>query len=199
MNTYYPTQYYHWRRELPNQSTQVIPLEYQVTPPADIKCKNDLTDLIGIHDAWLPERRWDSMAKDPAKMILGEKSDLAKLTVGAFVYQIIQRERIKEDNLLRILHQEIAIDSKILELEAAWPECMLPQEDMTKMKLQMELIKIDKEKREEEVDCWKDITRLKETLLEHFGNYRNAARKVELIQTGLAIENTELETAHHGN
>jgi hypothetical protein len=199
MNIYYPTQYDPWRRELPAQSNQVIPLEYQVTPLADLKYKNDLTDLIGIHDAWLPERRWDSMAQDPAKMILGEKSDLAKLTVGAFVYQMIQRERIKEENLLRILYQEIAIDSQIMQLDAAWPKGMLPQDDMTKMKLQMELIKIDKEKREVQVDCWKDITRLKETLLEHFGNYRNAARKVELIQTGLPIEKTELETAHYGN
>jgi hypothetical protein len=199
MNTYYPTQNNHWRRELPAPSNSVIPLEYQVAPLTSIKYKNDLTTLIGIDDAWLPERQFGTMEEDPARMILGEKADVAKLTVGALVYQIIQRERIKNENLLRILNQELALDNKILELEAAWPQCLPPQDDMTRMKLEMELIKIDKEKRAEEVDCWKDITRLKETLLEHFGNYRSAARKMELIQAGLPSESTTPETAHHGN
>jgi len=35
-------------------------------------------------------------------MMLQEKADLGKMTVGSLVYQIIQREQIKETNLLHI-------------------------------------------------------------------------------------------------
>jgi hypothetical protein len=173
-----------WKASATN--AEDIPLAYQVTPLAIPKYKNDLTDLIGIHDTWLPEHRWESMDKDPARMILGEKADLAKLSVGAIVYQIVQREKIKDQNLLRILYQEIAIDSKILRLESAWSEDLPPQDSRFLSGLESELIRLEGEKRKEETDCWKDISRLKESLMEQLGNYRNAERKVQLIKTGLS-------------
>jgi len=78
---------------------------------------NDLVDLIGVHTGWLPrEQRSD----DPAQAMLVEKADLAKMTVGSLLYQIIQRERMKDENLRRIAYQEVAIDGEILRLEDSW-------------------------------------------------------------------------------
>jgi len=146
----------------------------------------DLYDLIGVHEDWLPARRnRDARPDDPAQWILGEKSDLGRMTVGSIVYQIVQREGIKQDNLTRILYQEAAIDSQILRLQDTWFEGVPPPGDRMTSGLEMELIRLEQQKRAEEVECWRDISRLKEKLMERLGEYRDAARRYQMVGVGL--------------
>ncbi len=155
-------------------------------PPREAGGGSDLYDLIGVHEDWLPERRtYDSKPDDLAQWILGEKSDLGRMTVGSIVYQIVQRERMKDGNLTRILYQEAAIDSQILRLKDTWFLGVQPPGDRMTPSLEMELIRLESEKRAEEIECWRDISRLKDKLTEHLGEYRDAARKYRMVSTGL--------------
>ena len=154
-----------------------------VTPDSD-----DLTDLIGVHPAWMPQRK-TSMAdsSDLAMMMLQEKADLGKITVGSLVYQIIQREQIKETNLTRIAYQETAIDGQILRLERAWMPGQLALDNRMKAGLEAELLRLEKQKLTEETDCWRDIARLKEKLLEALALYRDSARRERMVAGGMPI------------
>jgi hypothetical protein len=117
--------------------------------------------------------------------MLGEKADLAKMTVGAIVYEIIQRQQLKEENLTRILYQEVAVDSRIVQFESAWAPYSVPPDSRMKASLDAELIRLEQQKRAEEVECWRDISRLKERLMETLGMYRDSARRERMVTAGM--------------
>lgn len=156
-----------------------------ITPPtAKPKVTSELSDLVGIDDNWLPERQVQT-TDDPAEGILGEKSDLAKMTVGSLVYQIVHREQIKQDNLTSILYQEVDIDGQIMRLQDMSPDYIGSAGDKLKASFEMELLRLQQQKRAEEIECWRDISRIKQNLMEQLGGYREAARRVEMISAGL--------------
>lgn len=163
----------------------VIPPRYAARYESRPKPEGDLCELIGIDEKWLPKVD-PKRSGDPAQAILGEKADLGKMGVGVLVYQIRQRERIKAENLTRILYQEVAIDSQIMRLQSAWPDDPTSDNGRLKSGLEMELLRLEGQKRAEEVDCWRDIARLKDKLLDRLIEYRDAARRYEMVGTGLA-------------
>lgn len=158
---------------------------YVVQPVSRREPDDDLCKLIGIDDKWLPKKD-HQRSGDPAEAILGEKADLGKMTVGTITYQIVQRERIKDDNLKRILYQEVAVDSQIFRLQGVWPDDPTWENSRLKSGLEMELLRLEQQKRAEEVECWRDISRLKDKLLDRLIEYRDAARRFEMVGSGLA-------------
>lgn len=162
----------------------VIPPRYVARYESRPKPEGDLCELIGIDEKWLPKVD-PKRSGDPAQAILGEKADLGRMTVGTIAYQIVQRERIKDENLRRILYQEAAIDGQIMRLQSIWPDYLGNEGERMKSGLEMELMRLEQQKRAEEVDCWRDISRLKDKLLDRLIEYRDAARRHEMVGSGL--------------
>jgi hypothetical protein len=187
MSGYYPITPAYMAARYGGRYTPAPMLMVPETPPA-ARNGDDLTDLIGIDPAWIPRRDKAVVpAADLATMMLQEKADLGKMTVGSLVYQIIQRERIKDANLTHIGYQEAAIGGRLLRLERAWMPGQLPLDNKMKMGLEAELLRLDQLKLAEEIECWRDISRLKEKLLESLALYRDSARRERMVASGLPL------------
>lgn len=157
---------------------------YPKATPASYRKEDDLCSILGIEEGWQTERH-PFRSDDPAQLVLGEKAELGKMGVGVLVYQIRQRERIKDENLRRILYQEVAVGGQIERLKGMWPDDPTSGNGRLKAGLEMELMRLEGQKRAEEVDCWRDISRLKDRLLDRLIEYRDAARRHEMVGSGL--------------
>ena len=194
MSSYYPTTPAYAAVRYGGRYTPAPTVLQVVEPTIVARAGDNLTELIGVHPSWLPRREQGvAPQSDLAMMMLQEKADLGKITVGSLVYQIIQREQMKETNLLRIAYQEVAIDGEILHLEGAWAPDKIPMDNRTKAGLEAELIRMQQQKRAEEVECWRDISRLKEKLLESLGLYRDSARRERMVASSLPAAGTTWE------
>ncbi len=152
--------------------------EQHATKQSTPNPSSDLSDLIGVEDSWTLEKVCGSFSKDdPGEAILGEKSSLARMAVGAIVYAITQRQEIKKENLNRILYQEVDIGNQIKQRINGWPDYAPPGGDP----LESQLHRLEDQRRSEEVDAWRDIARLKDRLLVALTDYRSAARTHEMI------------------
>jgi hypothetical protein len=179
MSDYYHTQPAYQALRYSGRYVPATP-SYRAAEPARPANDDSLADLIGVHESWRP-RRDGYRHDDAATAMLAEKADLAKMTVGSLVYQMIQRERLKDDNLLRLVYQEIEIDGRLLRLKDSWaPHAMLP-DNSALLGLEAELARIDREKGAEEVACWRDVARLKDKLLESLGTYGDTSRRERMV------------------
>lgn len=185
MTTYYPIQTTVGLSAIGSAALENIPAEDITWPVEKPSRQPDLCDLIGVGYDWRPREDRPTIEKDPARAILGEKTDLGRMSVGSLVYQIEQRERIRDENLTRILYQEVEIDSQIMRLMATHPD-YLTGIDRLQSGLATELTRLEQQKRMEEVECWRDVARLKERLVEALGMYRDTARRYEMVHKGLA-------------
>ncbi len=175
-----------------------VPSRYVARQRSKRTLDDDLCKLIGMDKKWLPKVD-HKRSGDPAQAILGEKADLGRMTVGTIAYQIVQREQIKEENLKRILYQEAAIDGQIMRLQGVWPDYLGTQGDRIKSGLETELMRLEQQKRAEEVDCWRDIARLKDKLLDRLIEYRDAARRHEMVGSGLTEYTAAGGASNHGD
>jgi hypothetical protein len=188
MTTYYPIQTTVGLSAIGSTALESITAGEIIRPETPVK-QPDLCDVIGVGHSWRPYENRPTIEQDPARAILGEKTDLGRMSVGALVYQIEQRERIKEENLARILYQEVEIGSQLLRLSAMHPEYLNGGVENLQSKLSTELPRLEQQKRAEEIECWRDLTRLKEKLVEALAMYRDVARRYEMVHEGLTVHN----------
>jgi hypothetical protein len=192
MAAYYNTpQYARTNYSCASYSVPAVPRLCLAEPAPTRPSGDDLVDLIGVDKAWTPQRyTTPTITDDPAMAMLREKADLGKMTVGSLVYQMIQRERFKDENLLRIRYQEVEIDGHMMRIDDMWWPYPAPSGDRMKAGLEAELIRLEQQKRLEEIECWRDIARLKERLLEALGLYGDAARRERMVGTTLPAGTT---------
>lgn len=188
MTTYYPIQTTGGLSAIGSTALENITVK-EIIRPATPSKQPDLCDLIGVGSSWRPYENRPTIEQDPARAILGEKTDLGRMSVGSLVYQIIERQQIKEENLARILNQEVEIDSQLMRLSATDPDYVGGSIDRMQSGLSSELTRLEQQKRMEEVECWRDVSRLKEQLVEALSMYRDVARRYEMVHKGLATDN----------
>lgn len=186
MTTYYPIQTTVRLSAIGSAALENIAAEDIAWPAVKPSKQPDLCDLIGVGYTWRPREDRPTVEQDPARAILGEKADLGRMSVGALVYQITERQRIKDENLTRILYQEVEIDSQLMRLSATHPNYLGGSIDRQQSSLSSELTRLEQQRRMEETECWRDVARLKERLVEALSLYRDTARRYEMVHKGLA-------------
>jgi len=93
---------------------------------------------------------------------------------------IYDREKLKYENLRRIDYDSCKVRTSILQI-SSWEVGADPQLEKVRMGLEGEALGLEREKRAEEVACWRDTTRLKEGLREVVERLWQDRRREELL------------------
>ncbi|MBI1390788.1 MAG: hypothetical protein GC154_20355 [bacterium] len=94
---------------------------------------------------------------------------------------IQEREAIKERNLYSIEYDACKVLTRLYELDH-WPPETNFSVERKRANFEKELLDFEREKRMEEVACWRDVTRLRGELRELVGKAHEEQRRRQLIQ-----------------
>ncbi|MFC1735523.1 hypothetical protein ACFL1X_05360 [Candidatus Hydrogenedentota bacterium] len=121
-----------------------------------------------------------SAGKDPLdEFFLGKKVFLAK-SVEDIVGLIHERGYLKDENVRKIDYDMCKTKSMLFEL-GDWQMGADPQFDKTRVNIERELAMFEREKRMEDVNCWRDVCRLKSDLRELMQQVEQENRKQSLL------------------
>jgi len=118
---------------------------------------------------------------DPLDSFLTGKSRFLKKTAQELISLIYERERIRYDHAKRIDYESCRVGSRLLDI-AAWRTGVDPGIDKTRSQLEREIIGFEREKRMEEIACWRDIVRIKAELRESLRDLDHETRRDDLVK-----------------
>ena len=113
-------------------------------------------------------------------LFLSGKKRFSTKTVEEILGLIYERERIRYEHRSAIDYEQMRVSERLLET-GTWRTGFSAQLDKTRAQLHGEIANLDREKRMEDVACWRDITRLKEGLREALRDFDHENRKELLI------------------
>ena len=76
------------------------------------------------------------------------------------IAQIKERQRIKDSNISRINREIDELKTQILNIDFLYSKIYLSDSFRQKFELEKQIMILEKEKREEEIRCWRDIASL---------------------------------------
>ncbi len=117
---------------------------------------------------------------DPLDLFLGRKREFLVKSVEEILSLIDNREKLKYENLRRIDYDSCKVRTSILQI-SSWEVGADPQLEKVRMGLEGEALGLEREKRAEEVACWRDTTRLKEGLREVVERLWQDRRREDLL------------------
>jgi len=120
-----------------------------------------------------------SSIDNPAEEIIKEKIRFQKATLIQLVNLIIEREKTKQRNI-------VSIESEIMDCQSQlyFYKCHIypiNPDNKRKGSLERALSQLENQRRQEEIDCWKDTFRLWQELLKAASEYRATVRKARLL------------------
>ena len=146
--------------------------------PSDSYAANE-DDAVGHLEA-ITDDITTQASKDPlAPFFHGQKAFLGK-SVQDILGLIYERETLKTENLRRIDYDSSQLKSRLFEIDS-WRTGANPQIDKTRAQIDRDLLACEREKRFEDVACWRDTTRLKTELRETLGEFQREKRKEDLL------------------
>ncbi|MFH1367952.1 MAG: hypothetical protein ABII64_02370 [Elusimicrobiota bacterium] len=124
---------------------------------------------------------------DEIDLLFSDKTALAKSSVLNIISQIKERIAIKENNLKNIEYGISNQRTRLFNIEDLFANSY--SFDVTKAKNDIEkaIESSEKEKREQEVSCWRDLALLRKDLMFGMNEYKSNSRKKQLI-TGSSLE-----------
>jgi hypothetical protein len=140
--------------------------------------ENESQDLEGLSDGL-------SLAKssDPLGAFLGAKKEFLGKSIADLLREIEVREKMRDDHLHQIDYESCSFQTRIYELDF-WQRGMNPIADRVRTSLEKEMSGLEKEKRMEEISCWRDISHLKTDLREVMQEWAMEKRKDLLLSEG---------------
>lgn len=119
-------------------------------------------------------------SQDPLDSFFSAKRIFLGKSVEDILGSIYERVSLKYENLHQLEYQSIRLGTRLLELNNCnWG--MNPQIERVRIGLEHEILATATEQRKEEVDCWKDVTRLKTELRETLREFSQEKQKSALI------------------
>jgi len=119
-------------------------------------------------------------SQDPLDIFFSAKRTFLGKSVEDILGSIYERISLKYENLQQLEYQSIRLGSRLLELNNCnWG--MNPQIERVRIGLEHEILATATEQRNEEVECWKDVTRLKTELRETLREFSQEKQKSALI------------------
>lgn len=112
--------------------------------------------------------------------LIADKTRFSREAVMGLARQIQERQSIKSHNLNRIDYDSCRCGSYLHEL-LVWGDSQLTAK--RRQTLDMVMFSLNKERRMEEVSCWRDVSLLKKDLVRATAEYASAARREALFET----------------
>jgi len=179
INTYYPTKN---QAETPNSPQPLLnahssQLSTSSRPePSDSYAAPETQDNVYSHIDALVEGVSGSQQTDPLERFMSARKRFLGRSVQDILGLIYERESIKYENDHRILYESAQVGSHLLNL-GDWNIGTFKDIDKTRSQLEKEIANLEKERRMEEVSCWRDITRLKSELRETLKEFNHEKDK----------------------
>lgn len=129
----------------------------------------------------------DQKNKNPLEKIFTDKSKTLKAGVKALLQEIELRESLDAHVINKIddeiSHHRLSLN-KLNEIRPGYT--IYDSNDLSKSKLKLEnsLMELEKEKRKEYLECWRDLMFLKKYLLTSLKNYWDLVKKREVLDGG---------------
>jgi hypothetical protein len=117
---------------------------------------------------------------DPLERFMSARKRFLGHSVQDMLELVYERETLKYENILRMIYESAHIGSHLLEL-GDWQVGAFKDIDKTRSQLEKEIANLEKERRMEEVSCWRDITRLKSELRETLKEFNHEKEKEGLL------------------
>ncbi|MBD3249466.1 hypothetical protein GF336_05455 [Candidatus Woesearchaeota archaeon] len=109
--------------------------------------------------------------------ILAGRTEALKYRVDSLSEEIKQRKELSEKFQTEIDYSICSVDSKIDNLKKNWPWGYSPSVDKAKITMYSDLHSLEKQKRDEQIKCWSDVSRSQHDLLEAMDEFRQAERR----------------------
>lgn len=119
--------------------------------------------------------------------LFSDKTKALKATVKSFLNEIEIREKLNLHILHKIDEDVCKENTRIMQLESLIVHYSLKDLlDVKKIILKIEdsVLELEKEKRKEYLECWRDLMFLKKYLLVSFKDYWNLVKRRELLEGG---------------
>ena len=123
-----------------------------------------------------------SSSSNSLEQFLSGKKRFAAKSVEEMLGLIYEREQIKDEMVRKIDLESAALKERLWET-GDWRTGVNPQLDKTRGQIEGELMGLEREKRMEEVACWRDIVRIKGDLREALRDFDQEKRKEILINS----------------
>lgn len=117
-------------------------------------------------------------------------------TVEDILGSLYERVSLKYDNLQQLDYQSSQLKTRLMALEQ-WRWGLNPQMERVRIGIEHEILDTDAEKRREEVECWRDVTRLKTELRESLREFSQEKQKNALITGDTSSPWTYKNSAGH--
>ena len=165
----------YWSSNGPLQYGQVPPREYVISWPADIHRAPFQRDTELFQEVLsVPSSSYDSLAT----RIFGNQLRRQKLSVKHLANLIYERASLYSRHVRDIdsRHCSVQEDLSI--------EKLMSPRDASRRQVALEamLVDLEKEKRKEELDFWKDSKDIRESLFESAGEYQSSSHRVQMLQ-----------------
>ena len=119
--------------------------------------------------------------QDPLAQFLSSKREFLNKSLDEIVALINEREQIRDINIYQIEKDICRVHTKMFNL--SWQRYNINFDtDKTYQRLQQLVMALNREKRAEDVVCWKDITRLKSYLREFIKEAEQEKRKQVILK-----------------
>ena len=140
--------------------------------------KKDISEINKILDTgkYKPSR-------DVIDVLFTDKVNASKFSILQFISQIRQRKNIKKGNLGTLDYDMDRFKTQLVQVEDLWlyNEIFDLDNRKTKISLTQKIAGLKKEKRAEEVSCWRDLAQMRKELTDLIKEYRATSRKKELV------------------
>jgi len=117
---------------------------------------------------------------DPLDHFFTGKRVFAASRIENILGLIYEREQLRENNLLRIDENACSVQDRLFPFEY-WSPGINAEVDKVRTNLEREIIGLDREKRMEEVACWRDVARLRAELDEAAREFGRERAKESLL------------------
>ena len=118
---------------------------------------------------------------DPLDRFFESKRRILAKSVEDVVSLIEERKTIKYDNFEKIDYDSCCVQTKLYELDH-WPPESKSTVERKRSAFEKELLNFEREKRMEEVACWRDVARMRGDLRELMFHVEEEKRRQSLIQ-----------------
>jgi hypothetical protein len=135
-------------------------------------------------------------SQDPLDNFLTAKRTFVGKTVEDILGSLYERVSLKYENLQQLDYQACQLKTRLMALEQ-WRWGLNPQMERVRIGIEHEILDTDSEKRREEVECWRDVTRLKTELRESLREFSQEKQKNALITGDTASPWTYKNSAGH--
>lgn len=121
-----------------------------------------------------------------AEEIIKEKIRLQKASLVQIINLITEREIAKQNNLASIESEMMKVQGELFLYKCiVYP---INPDNKRKSNLERAISELENQRRQEEIDCWKDTLELWQELLKIAAEYRATVRRVKMIALPLAVE-----------